>query len=291
MGKNLLLEALRTQNVKNRKFENNASIISYKSGFPVLDYFLGYKVSIFDSDNNLVDTYPCVGIPAGSYIEFIGKPSTAKTTTAVQIAANIVRNFDNGSIIHFDLEQAMNISRIQALTRFSIDDIANKYVLRQEQTTLEDMKEMIIEICEEKNSHPDVYKYESDRKNEFGESIKLYEPTVIILDSIATISNGLNIESKKDVQKMKEISSQTERMRLTGEIGRFFTEILPHLRTYNIILIAINQIKVNPNMGIVKSPAEILYLNQDEASNNTSGGASKTSLIAGTEKNQQRRLA
>ena len=115
----------------------------------------------------------------------------------------------------------------------------------------------------------------------FGKKIKLYEPTVVILDSIATISNGMNIESKKDLEKMKEISTQTDRMRLTGEIGRFFTEILPYLRTYNIILIAINQIKVNPNMGIVKSPAEILYLQQDEALI-IPGGASKTLLIAET---------
>jgi len=280
MGKNYLLDALRTKNAKSKKFDNNASIISYKTGFPVLDYYLGYRVNVFNDNNELVETYPCIGIPAGSYIEFIGKPSTSKTTTAVQIAANIVRRFENGSIIHFDLEQAMNMSRIQALTKFSIQDIEQKYVLRQEQTTLEDMKEMIIEICEEKNAHPDVYKYESDKINEFGEKIILYEPTVVILDSIATISNGLNIESKKDLEKMKEISSQTERMRLTGEIGRFFTEILPHLRTYNVILIAINQIKVNPNMGIVKSPAEILYLSQDEASR-FPGGASKTSLIAG----------
>jgi hypothetical protein len=54
-------------------------------------------------------------------------------------------------------------------------------------------------------------------------------------------------------------------MRLTGEIGRFFNEILPYLRTANITLIAINQIKTNPGMGIVKAPSEILYLKQDEA--------------------------
>ena len=279
MGKNFLLDALRAQNPKSHKFENNGSIISYKSGFPVLDYFLGYKVNVWD-DDKLVDSYPCVGIPAGSYIEFIGKPSTAKTTTAVQIAANIVRNFDSGMVIHFDLEQSMNMSRIQALTKYSMEDLASKYILRQEQTTLEDMKEMIIDVCEEKSSHPDIYRYTSDKVNEFGDPIELYEPTVVILDSIATISNGLDITSKKDRDKMKEISSQTERMRLTAEIGRFFNEILPHLRTYNIILIAINQIKTNPNMGIVKSPAEILYLAQDEASK-FPGGASKTSLIAG----------
>ena len=54
-------------------------------------------------------------------------------------------------------------------------------------------------------------------------------------------------------------------MRLTGEIGRFYTDILPYLRSVNIILFSVNHIKVNPNMGIVKSPAELLYLKQDEA--------------------------
>ena len=70
-------------------------------------------------------------------------------------------------------------------------------------------------------------------------------------------------EAKK-LEKLEEISSQTDRMRLTGEIGRFFNEILPYLRKANITLIAINQIKTNPQMGIVKSPAEILGLRQDE---------------------------
>ena len=54
-------------------------------------------------------------------------------------------------------------------------------------------------------------------------------------------------------------------MRLTGEIGRFYTDLLPYLKEVNIIVMSINHIKVNPQMGIVKSPAELLYLKQDEA--------------------------
>ena len=265
MGKNFLMEALRNGDTKKKKFDANASVISYKTGFPVLDYYLGYKVNVYDDDNNLITSYPCIGVTAGSYIEFIGKPSTSKTTTAVQVAANIVRNFDNGSVIHFDLEQAMNYTRIQTLTKFNIKSInEGKYVLRQEHNTLEDMKESIMEVCQEKINNPDLYKYNTGKLNEFGEEIVLFEPTVVIIDSIATITNGFSMDNKKEFDKMKEIGSQTDRMRLTGEIGRFFNEILPYLRTANIILIAINQIKTNPNMGIVKSPAEILYLSQDE---------------------------
>lgn len=266
MGKNFLIEALRNNGGKGNYFDCNASVISYKTGFPVLDHYLGYKVNVFDKDDKLIDSYSSIGITAGSYIEFIGKPSTSKTTTAVQIGANIVRPFDNGTVVHFDLEQAMNYSRIQALTKFSMKDMAEgKYILRQEKTTLEDMKKTIMEIYKEKMDKPDVYKYKTGKLNEFGEEIELFVPTVLILDSIATITMSLNENDKKDLAKLEEIGTQTDRMRLTGEIGRFFNEILPYIRTANIILIAINQIKTNPGMGVVKSPSEILYLKQDEA--------------------------
>lgn len=139
-----------------------------------------------------------------------------------------------------------------------------KYILRQEKTTLEDMKSTIMRIYQEKTQNADKYKYNTGKKNEFGDEIELFEPTVIILDSIATITMSLDGGDAKTLEKLEEISSQTDRMRLTGEIGRFFNEILPYLREANITLIAINQIKTNPGMGIVKSPAEILYLKQDE---------------------------
>ena len=108
MAKNILVEALRANEAgKGKKaddyFDCNASVISYSTGFPVLDYYLGYKVNVCDENGKFVSTYPSLGITAGSYVLFIGKPSTSKTATAVKIAANIVRPFDNGTIIHFDL--------------------------------------------------------------------------------------------------------------------------------------------------------------------------------------------
>ena len=262
----LLMQELRDSGSKNADlFNSNASVISYRTGIPVLDYYLGYIVNVYNDKDELVEQYPCVGITAGSMVTFIGKPSTAKTSTAITIAANIVRPFDNGLIIHFDLEQSSNYSRIQTLSRFKMSDIRKKYILRQEKTTLEDMKTTIINLYKTKTGNPEAYKYNTGLKNEFGEDIIVYQPTVIILDSIATISMSLNENDKKDLAKLEEVATQTDRMRLTGEIGRFFNDILPYLRTANIILIAINQIKTNPNMGIVKSPSEILYLKQDEA--------------------------
>ena len=159
----------------------------------------------------------------------------------------------------------MNYSRIQALTKLPMNEMREgKYILRQEKTTLEDMKSSIMRIYHEKTSNPSVYKYKTGKLNEFGEEIEIYEPTVIILDSIATITTAIEGGGAKSIEKMEEVSTQTDRMRLTGEIGRFFNEILSYMREANIIMIAINQIKTNPQMGIVKSPAEILGLRQDE---------------------------
>lgn len=271
MGKNILVESLRMNDASKGKkaddyFNCNASVISYSTGFPVLDYYLGYKVNVFNENGEYVESYPSLGITAGSLALFIGKPSTSKTATAIKIASNIIRPFDNGTIIHFDLEQAMNYSRIQALTRFDMQSMREgKYILRQEKTTLEDMKATIMRLYHEKMDNGDKYKYNTGKKNEFGEEIILHEPSVIIIDSIASITMEMPDGSTKSLEKAEEVSSQTDRMRLTGEIGRFFNELMPYIRAANITVIAINQIKVNPGMGIIKNPAEILGLRPDEA--------------------------
>lgn len=264
--KNELMRALRSKAGKEEShFECNASVVAYKTNFPQLDYFLGYNINVYNENDEIIGRYPSLGITGGSYITFIGKPSTSKTTTACQIAANVVRPFPNGSVIHYDLEQAMNYTRIQKLTRFQMSDIkAGKYILRQEKNSISDIKKDLMDLYMEKVSSPEKYKYKTGELNEFGEEIVVYEPTVVIIDSIATLSTGLNENDKKDLKKLEEVGSQTDRMRVTGEIGRFYTELLPYIRTANIIVISINQIKVNPQMGIVKSASEILYLKQDE---------------------------
>ncbi len=266
---NLLINALR-ESVDPKKdgnlFDTNAAIDSYKTGIAPLDYYLGYMVNSYNDKNELIDSHPCLGINGGCNVMVIGKSSTAKTSSIVFFASNIVRPFKNGTIIHFDLEQAMNISRARVLTKFSISDMKEgKYVLKQENTAIEDIKSMIIKIYREKTQNPEKYTYNTGKKNEFGEDIIMYEPTCVIIDSIPSLSVGLNENDKKDLKKLEEITSQTDRMRLTGEIGRFYTDLLPYIKAANIIVFSINHIKVNPQMGIVKSPAELLYLKQDEA--------------------------
>lgn len=246
-------------------FESNMMIDSYKTGIAPLDYYLGYMLNVYDENDNITESYPCLGFNGGCNILTIGKSSTAKTSVDLFIAAMITKKYENGLIIHYDLEQAMNFTRAKNMTHFTIKEMKEKYVLRQMNTTIEDIKKMIMELYKEKTSNPKEYMYTSDKKDEFGNPIVMYQPTVIIIDSIPSLSTKLSETDKKDWAKLEEITSQTDRMRMTGEVGRFYTDILPYLRAANIIVMSINHIKVNPQMGIVKSAAELLYLKQDEA--------------------------
>ena len=263
---NLLLDQLRSEQGKNDStFESSTMNICYKTGIAPLDYALGYIVNVHDADGNIVDSYPELGITCGVNLMNIGKSSTAKTSFLLSIAANIVRKFPNGLIIHYDLEQSLTLSRALAMTRFSISDLKKHYVLKQSDTSIDGIKDGIVKVWKEKRDNPDKYTYNTGKKNEFGEEIIMYEPTIILIDSIASMSVGLNPNDKSEMKKILEVSSQTDRMRLTGEIGRFYTDLLPYLKEVNIIIMSVNHIKVNPQMGIVKSPAELLYLKQDEA--------------------------
>lgn len=266
MADELLLDILKdNQGKDDTTFESSTMNICYKTGIAPLDYALGYMVNVHDADGNIVDSYPSLGITCGTNLMSIGKSSTAKTSLLLFIAAMIVKPFKNGLIVHCDLEQAMTIARAKVITHFSMEEMKHKYLLKQSDTSVEGIKELIVSIWKEKRDNPNKYKYDTGRRNEYGEEIILYEPTIVLIDSIPSMSTGLNPNVKKEMEKIMEISSQTDRMRLTGEIGRFYTDLLPYLKEVNIIIMSINHIKVNPQMGIVKSPAELLYLKQDEA--------------------------
>lgn len=260
-----LLQELQSDEKFGELFHTNATADSYKTGIAVLDYFLGYKLNVYGDNNEVVDRRDVLGIQGGCYVMDIGKSSTAKTSLMLFIAGMICRQFDNSFILHYDLEQAMNITRAKAMLHFTIDQMKKKYVIKQENTSMEDIKRMIMKIYKFKIDSGDECKYNSGKKDEFGNDIIWYQPTVVIIDSIPSLSVEHSENDKKEWKALEEITSQTERMRITAEIGRLYTDLLPYLRAANIIVFSVNHIRVNPQMGIVKSPSELLYLNQDEA--------------------------
>lgn len=265
--KNVLVEALINNGSKKNLFKPDLSSYSYRTGNPILDYAVGYRVNVYDNNDQIVDSYAALGIASGSQVCAIGKPSTGKTTWAIGVAAAITRGNDNAFTVHYDLEQCQSYTRVQQITGFKMSEIKNekKYILKQGFYSIGDIKSAIMQIYMEKTSNPELYSYDTGKLNEFGEPIILYAPTVVIIDSIPNLMTDVNLNDKKDRAKVEEVSSQTDRMRVTGEISRFYSEIIPFQKEANIIVISINQIKSRSQIGIVPEPSEMLYLGQNEA--------------------------
>ena len=184
------------------------------------------------------------------------------------MASNIVRPFPNGCVFHYDLEGGTNYTRITALSKYTPSEMKEgKYILRQSNCSIDEIKLTIAKIYNEKVNNPDTYRYDTGKVNEFGETIYMYEPTCMVIDSVPSMHSYVN-ENTKDGQKtLEEISTQTDKMRLTAEIGRFLAESLEMLKNANIILFLINHIKEKPGMGVPQAP-ELPYLKQNETLNN-----------------------
>lgn len=271
---NLLLQRLR-ENDQDNLFEQSNSLVPYKTGLDLLDYRLGYKLVAKDMDENIIGNHDAIGVVGGSFITLIGKSGTAKTAMACKMAANIVKPYKNGLVIHFDLEGAMTLTRYRNLTNLTNKELSEHIILKSDRTYLENITDTIMAITQEKAKHKKDYTYTTEFKNEFGEKMDLYVPTVFVIDSIPQLS--MKPEQKKVKAKKGsgeedymidniELGKNTYAMRVARDLTQFFKQYLSIIREYNITIISINHIhpKIQIDNPFAKSQAQVLYLKQDE---------------------------
>ena len=271
---NLLLERLR-ENDQDNLFEQSNSLVPYKTGLDLLDYRLGYRLIAKDMDENIIGSHDAIGVVGGSFITLIGKSGTAKTAMACKMAANIVKPYKNGLVIHFDLEGAMTLTRYRNLTNLTNKELSEHVILKSDRTYLEDITDTIMAITQEKAKHKKDYTYTTEFKNEFGENMNLYVPTVLVIDSIPQLS--MKPEQKKVKAKKGsgeedymvdniELGKNTYAMRVARDLTQFFKQYLSIIREYNITIISINHMhpKIQIDNPFAKSQAQVLYLKQDE---------------------------
>ncbi len=253
---NPLLDLLRA-NDKKGLFNKTQTSISYPTGFLPLDYRNGYMLQVRDLQNNIVDEYASTGIVGGSFNTVIGKAGVAKTTATIQIAANIVRKFNTSFVLHFDLEQATTYTRIRNITGMTTQELTDKYLLKQERMYIEDIFDSIIETAETKIQNRKDFEYDSGLKDEFNEPLVVLEPTVIILDSIPTVTF-------KD--KKMEFEGGTYASRVSKALAQFYKKLTPVIKEANIIFFAINHINVKMDINpMQKTQPQLLTMKMDEA--------------------------
>lgn len=271
------LNSLLLKDDKKGLFKNSAVSIGYPTGFLQLDYRNGYKTKVYGKNDEVVRTYNNIGIFGGTFNTIIGKTGTAKTTLAAQLSANISRYCYKKygipvEIYHRDVEEAMNYTRIKEVTNLPMHTLAQIYHLNQESTYLEDIQEMMEDIAIKKEENKKTFMIDTGLLDEFGNPIVTYIPTIVIIDSLPSLSiKGKTMKDRKTedaVAMIQDVGGKKDDMqanRIAKAISRFYKQMLPLVKKYNFIVIAINHINKKIETGAMPTAPQTMYLKMDEA--------------------------
>ena len=265
---NPLIAALR-ENDKKNLFSTNVTTAFLKTGFPLFDYYFGSVVNIHNELGEIIEQQSRVGQAVGTFNLFIGGTGSGKSTIAAQLASNIVRPYKYGSIIHFDAEQRMDLSRLENITRLPHIDFQDngRYILKSGFIGLDTIQEMIVKIYGAKMQNAKELTIELPYTDEFNQQVRILQPTVIIIDSITSVINEtFSVNNEKEFAEAQQLQSNTEGARSAKTIKGFFKDMLPLCKEANIIIYAINHINTNMSMNAFVQPTkQQMFLKQDES--------------------------
>jgi len=240
----------------NMKVESEANV-GYSTGFLVFDFLNGTMIHGKDA-NGEPNPYYSIGITDGSMVMIIGRSGSGKTTWAVQAAANIVRKYTTSCIYHDDIESGVSHDRIRTLSKFSPDNIKDRYIHRNTGITAENFYERLKLIHDLKMENRSDYEYDTKLYDEHGNRIIKLEPTVYLLDSLALLMPSKYTEEE-------EMSGQMAATAAAKMNSALFRRVIPLLKSSNIILMIINHINQNVNINpMAPKKAQVSYLKQDE---------------------------
>lgn len=232
-----------------------------------------YSLTIREIEFSHKEECQCIKVSAHDHLyvteQFI---VTHNTTLAAQIAGNIIRQFPYSNVIHYDCENRFDVSRCETITQLpaSFFDNSNgpeRYMIKTGLVGLDIIQEMIVKTYVSKMKLKHEMVVPSGFKNEFGKDVMIFQPTVIIIDSITSVINEtFNPESSKDVSDAEKMRGNTEGARDAKTMKGFFKDILPLCKEANIIVFGINHINSNMSMNsFIPVAKQQNYLKQDES--------------------------
>lgn len=197
---------------------------------------------------------------------------THNTTLTAQIAANIIRQFNYANVIHFDGEERFDVSRCETITRlpsyfFDGSNGGERYMIRSGMIGLDVIQEMIVKTYVSKMKLKKELMVPSGFKDEFGKDVMIFQPTVIIVDSMTTVmAETFSPDSAKDAAEAEKMRGNTEGARDAKTLKGFFKDILPLCKEANIIVYGINHLNTNMSMNaFIPVAKQQNYLKQDES--------------------------
>lgn len=232
--------------------------VSYPTGSINFDFKNGQVIYVKDQKTGNEFKYYSLGVADGSLNTIIGRSGCGKTTWALQSAANIVRNFSNGFIMHEDIEGGISEPRKQTLMKFTYEEFKKKYIARDKGITNENFYQRIKMLHDLKMTNYEEWEYDTGCYDHFGNKIFKLQPTVVILDSIAMLM-------PEKYANEEEMSGQMAATSAAKANSALVKRIIPMLKSANIIMFAINHVlksvDINPYQ---RAKASIAYLKQGE---------------------------
>ena len=245
------LEELKA-NDKKGLFRSDDNTVSFPTGFHALDYANGYYQTV--KINGEYKHIRRLGIPPG-FTTIIGSSGVGKSTFCLGAGWNIVKRFSNGQFIYVDCEKTMTKQRIIEVTGASPED--PRITLMKERTAIEDVLELLDEICERKEANKNEIQIEIKDQSLYGKPYKIYPPTVVVIDSLPSF-NGRDYDDTS-------LGSNVDGMRGAKDVSRFFTNCLDNATKYNIVFLVVNHIRPKAEMNpYAQPPKGLMMLGQAE---------------------------
>ena len=256
-----LIDQFRTMLSKCKDVRQNIEAscgVGYPTGSINFDFKNGSIIYVKDQKNNKEFKYYSLGVTDGSLNTVIGRSGCGKTTWVLQSAANIVRPFKNGYIMHEDIEGGVTETRKQKLMKFNNEEFRSKYICRDTGITAENFYQRIKMLYDLKMQNYKEWEYDTGCYDHFGNRIFKLQPTVVILDSIAMLMPEKYVNEE-------EISGQMSAVAAAKTNAGLVKRIIPMLKAANIILFAINHVLTNVEINpYQREKTSIAYLKQGE---------------------------
>lgn len=236
---------------------------------------------IFDTLNGKKEKYSSgetktlLGVTASRIYNFAGPTSTGKTSMAIDLAYRIVKPYENGHIYLMDYEHAFEEVRVQQLTGLYIDEIEDKFSLTEDvgAKSLFDEKREPITVTSIGKLVDHILKFKLEHKEELMtiiDGIPTFEPTIIIVDSIAATIT--------DKQQEESDSNNMTGATRAKDLGETFNILNPKLARANITMFLINHIHDDVQTGMTPKAAMLRDLKQGE----TMPGGKALNYLIGT---------
>lgn len=233
-------------------FKSNDTFVNYSTGLLPLDYANGFWMTQIDQDTGEIVREAIPGVLGGKLILLFGTTGSGKTTLATQIAYRIIKPFQDGIFMLVDCEQTALKERICAITNNDQDD--PRLILNVDNTSIEDVLEIINNICDAKEAGGKEYMYEVKNRTYHQKPVWVYVPTVIVIDSLRQFN-----PKNKDVVTL---GNNMDNAREAQSIARFLDNVINRINKYNITIIYTNHIQPKieanpyaaPPRGLMLSP-------------------------------------